>query len=256
MLGGGWPTCSDTRRMSCSARAVLGRLVPGAESPNRGWLLAAARRRASARDRLAAALSISYTFAEGAERNRALGIWARWSAPGRPRRAARGNPTSGLNWRWECVLQRPIGIAAAGSPRTLVESAEDGASTFDFPGAITVTAGCRWSSTRSSTPSTSAGDLEDAARDRRRRDLLVAFPDNRAPPANRYAVLDLPATDLRAPTSSACCSHVAFSMFFFISLYSERATTRDQDGIRTAARDRDHHLGGLLQWSADRFKRR
>ena len=51
--------------------------------------------------------------------------------------------TSGLNWRWVLFVNVPIGIAAAAlAPRTLVESrAEDGASTFDFPGAVAVTAG-------------------------------------------------------------------------------------------------------------------
>ena len=51
--------------------------------------------------------------------------------------------TSGLNWRWVLFVNVPIGIAAAAlAPRILLESrAEDGASTFDFPGAITVTAG-------------------------------------------------------------------------------------------------------------------
>jgi MFS family permease len=51
--------------------------------------------------------------------------------------------TSGLNWRWVLFVNVPIGIAAAAlAPRILVESrADDGASTFDFPGAITVTAG-------------------------------------------------------------------------------------------------------------------
>ena len=51
--------------------------------------------------------------------------------------------TSGLNWRWVLFVNVPIGLAAAAlAPRMLVESrAEDGASTFDFPGAVTVTAG-------------------------------------------------------------------------------------------------------------------
>ena len=51
--------------------------------------------------------------------------------------------TSGLSWRWVLFVNVPIGLAAAAlAPRTLVESrAEDGASTFDLPGAVTVTAG-------------------------------------------------------------------------------------------------------------------
>jgi EmrB/QacA subfamily drug resistance transporter len=51
--------------------------------------------------------------------------------------------TSGLSWRWVLFVNVPIGLlAAALAPRTLVEShANDGATTFDIPGAITVTAG-------------------------------------------------------------------------------------------------------------------
>lgn len=51
--------------------------------------------------------------------------------------------TSGLSWRWVLFVNVPIGlVAAALAPRTLLESrAEDGTTTFDLPGAVTVTAG-------------------------------------------------------------------------------------------------------------------
>jgi len=92
-----------------------------------------------------AALSIiTVTFAEGAERNRALGIWgAVVGAGGAAGVLLGGILTSGLNWRWVLFVNVPIGIAAAAlAPRTLRESrADDGASTFDLPGAVTVTAG-------------------------------------------------------------------------------------------------------------------
>src|SRR4029077_2325851 len=87
---------------------------------------------------------LATTFAEGAERNRALGIWgATVGAGGAAGVLLGGILTSGLNWRWVLFVNVRIGIAAAAlAPRTLVESrAEDGARTFDFPGAITVTAG-------------------------------------------------------------------------------------------------------------------
>src|SRR5258708_8653210 len=92
-----------------------------------------------------AALSIiTVTFAEGAERNRALGIWgAVVRAGGAAGVLLGGILTSGLNWRWVLLVNVPIGIAAAAlAPRTLIESrADDGASTFDLPGAVAVTAG-------------------------------------------------------------------------------------------------------------------
>src|SRR5262249_56780406 len=51
--------------------------------------------------------------------------------------------TSGLNWRWVLFVNVPIGIAAAAvAPRVLAESrADDGTTSFDVPGAVTVTAG-------------------------------------------------------------------------------------------------------------------
>jgi predicted MFS family arabinose efflux permease len=51
--------------------------------------------------------------------------------------------TSGLSWRWVLFVNVPIGlIAALLAPRTLAESrTEDGTTTFDLPGAVTVTAG-------------------------------------------------------------------------------------------------------------------
>src|SRR6202012_5227174 len=92
-----------------------------------------------------AALSIiAVTFAEGAERNRALGIWgAVVGAGGAAGVLLGGILTSGLSWRWVLFVNVPIGILAAVlAPRTLVESrAEDGTTTFDLPGAVTVTAG-------------------------------------------------------------------------------------------------------------------
>jgi EmrB/QacA subfamily drug resistance transporter len=92
-----------------------------------------------------AALSIiTTTFAEGAERNRALGIWGAVAGAGGAAGVLLGGVlTSGLSWRWVLFVNVPIGLAAAAlAPRTLMESrAEDGTKTFDFPGAITVTAG-------------------------------------------------------------------------------------------------------------------
>jgi MFS family permease len=51
--------------------------------------------------------------------------------------------TSGLSWRWVLFVNVPIGVSAAAlAPRLLVESRiEDAQRSFDFPGAITVTAG-------------------------------------------------------------------------------------------------------------------
>ena len=92
-----------------------------------------------------AALSIiTTTFAEGAERNRALGIWGAVAGAGGAAGVLLGGIlTSGLSWRWVLFVNVPIGIAAAAlAPRLLLESRADaGTKGFDLPGAITVTAG-------------------------------------------------------------------------------------------------------------------
>jgi EmrB/QacA subfamily drug resistance transporter len=92
-----------------------------------------------------AALSIiTNTFAEGAERNRALGIWGAVAGAGGAAGVLLGGIlTSGLSWRWVLFVNVPIGIAAASlAPRLLLESkSEDGTEGFDIPGAVTVTAG-------------------------------------------------------------------------------------------------------------------
>jgi EmrB/QacA subfamily drug resistance transporter len=92
-----------------------------------------------------AALSIlTNTFSEGAERNRALGIWGAVAGAGGAVGVLLGGIlTSGLNWRWVLFVNVPIGIAAAIlAPRILPESrSSEEAQNFDIPGALTVTGG-------------------------------------------------------------------------------------------------------------------
>jgi EmrB/QacA subfamily drug resistance transporter len=118
----------------------------GGIAQSEGWLLAArAVQGLGAAIVSPAALSIvTTTFAEGAERNRALGIWGAVAGAGGAAGVLLGGIlTSGLSWRWVLFVNVPIGLAAAAlAPRTLRESrSEGGATTFDLPGAITVTAG-------------------------------------------------------------------------------------------------------------------
>src|ERR1700731_1526938 len=92
-----------------------------------------------------AALSIiTTTFAEGAERNRALGVWGAVAGAGGAAGGLLGGVlTSGLSWRWVLFVNVPIGLFCAFlAPRTLLESrAEVQSRSFDLPGAVTVTAG-------------------------------------------------------------------------------------------------------------------
>src|ERR687890_1900928 len=91
-----------------------------------------------------AALSLVTTmFSEGAERNRALGVWGAVAGSG----GAAGVLLGGILTQyagWESVLfvNVPIGIAAAIiAPRLLPESRNAGARHFDVAGAVSVTAG-------------------------------------------------------------------------------------------------------------------
>ena len=120
--------------------------LAGGIAQSEGWLIAArAVQGLGAAIVSPSALSIiTFTFAEGAERNRALGIWGAVAGAGGAAGVLLGGIlTSGLSWRWVLFVNVPIGLAAALlAPRTLRESrAEDGTTTFDLPGAVTVTAG-------------------------------------------------------------------------------------------------------------------
>src|SRR4051812_36880835 len=91
-----------------------------------------------------AALSlVTVIFAEGAERNKALGVWGAVAGSG----GAAGVLLGGMltQWAgWEMVLfvNVPIGLAAAfPAPRLLPESSNGGGRHFDIAGAVTVTAG-------------------------------------------------------------------------------------------------------------------
>jgi len=91
-----------------------------------------------------AALSIvSTTFREGAERNKALGIWGAVGGSG----AAVGVLVGGvltkyLGWEWIFFINLPVGVAAfLLAPRFVRESRAEHDLTHDVGGAITVTAG-------------------------------------------------------------------------------------------------------------------
>jgi EmrB/QacA subfamily drug resistance transporter len=90
------------------------------------------------------ALSIVMTtFDEGAERNRALGIWGSTGAIGGTAAWLIGGPiTSGLGWEWIFLINVPVAAAVAAlSPVLLRESrAAVGQRRFDVSGAATITA--------------------------------------------------------------------------------------------------------------------
>ena len=91
-----------------------------------------------------AALSIvTTTFTEGAERNKALGVWGAVAGSGGAAGVLLGGVlTKYAGWEWVLFVNTPIGLAAAFlAPRLLRESRDDRAKTFDVAGAVSVTAG-------------------------------------------------------------------------------------------------------------------
>ena len=92
-----------------------------------------------------AALSLVTTmFAEGSERNRALGVWGAVAGSGGAAGVLLGGVlTEYAGWEWVLFVNVPIGVAAAfAAPRLLPESRDAGIPrVFDLAGATTVTAG-------------------------------------------------------------------------------------------------------------------
>jgi EmrB/QacA subfamily drug resistance transporter len=228
LLGGRMADLLGRRRMFMLGLVVFSLAsFAGGVAQSEAWLIAArAVQGLGAAIVSPAALSIiTTTFAEGAERNRALGIWGAVAGAGGAAGVLLGGVlTSGLSWRWVLFVNVPIGLAAAGlAPRTLRESrAEDGARTFDFPGAITVTAGLAllvyavvdavnqgWGS--STTLLRIAGALV----------LLVAFiaiEMRQRQPLMPFSIFRL-RTLRGANIVGLLIGMSLFSMFFFISLY-------------------------------------
>ena len=91
-----------------------------------------------------AALSIlTTTFAEGRERNLALGVWGAVGGFGAAAGVLLGGVlTDVMSWEWIFFVNIPVGVAAlALTPVLLSESRDVRARTFDVPGAVLVTAG-------------------------------------------------------------------------------------------------------------------
>ena len=228
LLGGRMADLLGRRRMFMLGLVLFSLAsFAGGVAQSEGWLIAArAVQGLGAAIVSPAALSIiTTTFAEGAERNRALGIWGAVAGAGGAAGVLLGGIlTSGLSWRWVLFVNVPIGLAAAAmAPRTLRESrAHDEQSTFDLPGAVTVTAGLAllvyavvdavnagWGS------STTLPRLGGAAV------LLIAFlviELRQAHPLMPFSIFRL-RTLRGANIVGLLIGMSLFSMFFFISLY-------------------------------------
>src|ERR687894_1916111 len=87
-----------------------------------------------------AALSlVTVMFAEGADRNKAFGVWGAVAGSGGAAGVLLGGVlTEYAGWEWVLFVNTPIGVAAALlAPRLLPESSTEGPRRFDVAGALT-----------------------------------------------------------------------------------------------------------------------
>ncbi|MGA9859513.1 MAG: MFS transporter, partial [Solirubrobacteraceae bacterium] len=177
-----------------------------------------------------ASLSIlTTTFAEGAARNRAVGIWGAMGGAGGAAGVLLGGVlTDLLSWRWILFINVPIGlIAAFAAQRLLLESRGTGRSRdFDLRGALTATIGLsllvlgivRTDQTGWGDPQTlaliAAGVVLLGAF------LLIEGRFARAPlmPLRIYASRTLSAANVVVLLVGAA----SFGMWFFVSLYLQQ----------------------------------
>jgi EmrB/QacA subfamily drug resistance transporter len=173
-----------------------------------------------------AALSLLMTtFAEGRERNLALGIYAAASGSGAAAGVLLGGLlTSYLNWSWIFFVNVPVGLAAIALAPALLQESRAGLAQrhFDLPGAASVTAGLMllvYATTRAAThgwgASSTLGLFAAAAA------LIAAFVVIEL--RSRSPLLPLRIFRLRTLTGAniamAIVGAVAFSQFFLLTLY-------------------------------------
>jgi EmrB/QacA subfamily drug resistance transporter len=175
-----------------------------------------------------AALSIvTTTFTEGAERNKALGVWGAVAGSGGAAGVLLGGVlTKFAGWEWVLFVNTPIGLAAAFlAPRLLHESRDQRTKNFDVAGAVTVTAGLAllvyslvdanqagWGSARTIGLGAVAVALLAA---------FVAIELRTREPLVPFSIFRL--KTLRGSNIVALLIGMSlFSMFFFISLYMQQ----------------------------------
>ena len=176
-----------------------------------------------------AALSIvATTFRDGAERNKALGIWGAVAGSGGAAGVLLGGVlTETLGWEWVLWVNVPIGIAAAAiAPSLIAETRAEGeVRHFDVAGATTITLGLSafvfalldaesagWGSAQTIGTLVASALLLGAfvAIERRSRAPLVPFSIFRV------------RTITGANVVGILVGASLFSMFFFISLYMQQ----------------------------------
>ena len=146
MLGGRAADLFGRRRMFIVGLAIFSTAsLAGGFAQSAGWLVAARGVQGLGAAIVSpAALSIvTTTFTEGAERNKALGIWGALAGAGGAVGVLMGGMlTQWAGWEWVLFVNVPIGAAAAfAAPRFVRESKTHERTSLDVLGALTVTGG-------------------------------------------------------------------------------------------------------------------
>ena len=231
LLGGRMADLLGRRRVFIAGLIIFALAsLAGGLATNAGQLIAArAVQGLGAATLSPAALSIvATTFRDGAERNKALGIWGAVAGSGGAAGVLIGGVlTDGLGWQWVLWVNVPIGlIAAAIAPSLIAEShAEAETRTFDVAGAVTITGGLStlvyalvdansagWGSTQTIVLLAVAVALLAA--------FVVIESRSKAPlvPFSIFSIRTVTGADVVGLMVGASL----FSMFFFISLYMQQ----------------------------------
>jgi EmrB/QacA subfamily drug resistance transporter len=231
LLGGRLADLLGRRRMFMSGLVLFtAASLLGGLAQSDVWLIAArAAQGLGAALVSPAALSLVTTiFSEGAERNRALGVWGAVAGSGGAAGVLLGGMlTEWAGWEWVLFVNVPIGLAAVAlAPRLLPESRHEGAArTFDATGAVLVTGGLAllvytlvdaesagWTSTQ--TVGLGALSLATLA-------AFVAWESRASEPLMPFSIFRL--QTLRGANAVGLLLGMSlFSMFFFLSLYMQQ----------------------------------
>jgi EmrB/QacA subfamily drug resistance transporter len=231
LLGGRTADLVGRRRVFMSGLVLFAAAsLVGGFAQSDSWLIAArAVQGLGAAILSPAALSIvTTTFRDGAERNKALGVWGAVAGSGGAAGVLLGGVlTEWVGWEWVLWVNVPIGlVAAAIAPSLIAESRSEAATrSFDVAGAVSITAGLSllvyalvdansagWGSTQT------VGLLATSAA------LIVSFVAielrSKAPlvPFRIFRLRTLTGANVVGLLVGASL----FSMFFFISLYMQQ----------------------------------
>ncbi len=231
LLGGRLADLVGRRRMFMSGLVLFSLAsLAGGVAQSEPWLIAAraAQGLGGAIVSPAALSIITTTFAEGAERNRALGVWGAVAGAGGAAGVLLGGVlTTGLSWRWVLFVNVPIGLTCALLAPRLIRESRAGTKTraFDLPGAVTGTAGLAllvyalvdavnagWGSTATVTRLAGAAALLAA---------FLAIESRQRAPLMPFSIFRL-RTLRGADVVALLIGMSLFSMFFFISLYMQQ----------------------------------